>query len=339
MRFLQKGLAVLAIAALTGVGVVQAQHSEPDTVIVERGAQASSGEQRTPPPGVQRVRDRIAEIRGRRGATQPAEVVYVYPDGTPVPASELPPDAAAQALVQEREIDRQQGTLDRRAMSELMLQLDRRFDRITDRLDDFEDLYYNALRAALARGDQAFFFPEGRGVVTPDGERTLTPDLADDDVVAEFFPERQRITPPPRPGIRVQPQPRADLPPRVREVERALLETGLFRTVEIVFEFDRSDILDGSERTLDAVGDVLERYPDLVVEVAGHTDNIGSAEYNQGLSERRAESVRTYLLEHFDIASDRLIPRGYGLSQPIFSNETPTGRTLNRRVEFVLIEE
>jgi OmpA-OmpF porin, OOP family len=74
----------------------------------------------------------------------------------------------------------------------------------------------------------------------------------------------------------------------------------------------------------------------VVVEVAGHTDSIGTEEYNQGLSERRAESVRAYL-ESKGISATRLTARGYGELQPIASNDTEEGRAQNRRSEMIVL--
>jgi OOP family OmpA-OmpF porin len=85
---------------------------------------------------------------------------------------------------------------------------------------------------------------------------------------------------------------------------------------------------------LDQAVDTLKRYPNIRVEVAGHTDSIGSDAYNQKLSERRAKGVYDYLVEH-GIDRSRLDgPKGYGKSQPIDTNATAAGRQRNRRVEF-----
>ena len=87
--------------------------------------------------------------------------------------------------------------------------------------------------------------------------------------------------------------------------------------------------------TLDEATEVLRQYPDIRVEVAGHTDSIGSDQYNQGLSERRAKSVFDYLVGN-GIDSGRLNSRGYGESAPIADNATREGRQRNRRVELVV---
>ena len=123
----------------------------------------------------------------------------------------------------------------------------------------------------------------------------------------------------------------------VREVERQIVEAGLFRTSNVPFEFDRARIIDGADRTLDVVGDVLRRYPSLVVEVGGHTDAVGTDAYNRGLSLRRADAVRAYLAERWSIAPERLVAAGYGEARPLGTNANETGRALNRRVEFTVL--
>ena len=81
----------------------------------------------------------------------------------------------------------------------------------------------------------------------------------------------------------------------------------------------------------------LYKNPDVRVEVAGHTDDQGSAGYNQGLSERRAKTVRDYLIK-LGIAEERLTWRGYGEAEPIADNSTGDGREQNRRVVLRILE-
>jgi len=101
------------------------------------------------------------------------------------------------------------------------------------------------------------------------------------------------------------------------------------------FEFDKATLTTDSISILDQAVDVLTRYPTMKVEVAGHTDAVGTDAYNQGLSERRARVVYEYLGGH-GIAADRLSgPNGYGESRPIDSNQTSEGRARNRRTELV----
>ncbi len=83
---------------------------------------------------------------------------------------------------------------------------------------------------------------------------------------------------------------------------------------------------------LDEVASILEKNPEMEVEVQGHTDNTGSAKYNQWLSEKRAQKVKDYLVSK-GIDPSRLEAKGYGLTQPVASNATGEGRAQNRRVE------
>ena len=99
------------------------------------------------------------------------------------------------------------------------------------------------------------------------------------------------------------------------------------------YDFDKSTLRPDALAILGEATEILKRYPDLRVEVAGHTDSVGTAAYNQGLSERRAKAVYDYLTSN-GIDSSRLAgPVGYGLTRPIDTNETKEGRARNRRTE------
>jgi OOP family OmpA-OmpF porin len=90
---------------------------------------------------------------------------------------------------------------------------------------------------------------------------------------------------------------------------------------------------------LDEVGLALLQRPGIKFEIQGHTDAIGSMEYNQELSDRRADTVLTYLIENYpDLDPSLYSARGVGEDRPIATNETPEGRQENRRVEFREIE-
>ena len=104
----------------------------------------------------------------------------------------------------------------------------------------------------------------------------------------------------------------------------------------ITFATDSSDLSPAFFDVLNSVGKVLTEFDQTVVEVAGHTDSTGSDAYNQGLSERRASSVATYLRGQ-GIMTDRLITIGMGESRPIADNSTSAGRQANRRVEITLV--
>ncbi|ODP38684.1 OmpA family protein [Sphingomonas turrisvirgatae] len=104
----------------------------------------------------------------------------------------------------------------------------------------------------------------------------------------------------------------------------------------ITFATDSANVQPQFRPTLDQVADVLDRYNQTFVDVYGHTDSTGSAQYNQTLSERRAAAVADYLTSR-GVESARLATRGFGLTQPIASNDTPEGRAENRRVEIKVV--
>ena len=97
------------------------------------------------------------------------------------------------------------------------------------------------------------------------------------------------------------------------------------------------DILPESYETLDSIVDFMQKFPSMVVEISGHTDNRGKANSNIELSQNRAASIVNFLIEN-GIESERMQARGYGQEKAIDSNETETGRFNNRRVEFKILE-
>jgi outer membrane protein OmpA-like peptidoglycan-associated protein len=101
----------------------------------------------------------------------------------------------------------------------------------------------------------------------------------------------------------------------------------------IQFEFNKAVIKPESEAVLIEAYNSLHDHADIQVEISGHADAIGSVEANQLLSQRRAESVRQWMINK-GIVADRLVAVGYGKSHPIASNDTEEGRAQNRRIEF-----
>ena len=104
----------------------------------------------------------------------------------------------------------------------------------------------------------------------------------------------------------------------------------------INFKTGSAEILPGSFVLLDRAVKVLQDYPEVNLEISGHTDSRGKADYNRDLSQRRADSVKTYFVQR-GIASARLQAIGYGLTRPIADNKSSSGRATNRRTEFRLI--
>lgn len=103
----------------------------------------------------------------------------------------------------------------------------------------------------------------------------------------------------------------------------------------VTFATDSSDINANFYQVLDSVVLVLNEFEKTYIDITGHTDNTGAAEYNLRLSEARANSVARYL-EHHKVIPQRIITRGDGIENPVATNDTPEGRALNRRVELML---
>lgn len=104
------------------------------------------------------------------------------------------------------------------------------------------------------------------------------------------------------------------------------------------FEFDSATLTPDARAVLLGVSRGMISQPDLMVEIAGHTDSLGSDSYNQRLSERRAASVKSYLVAQ-GVAPTQLISRGYGEREPVAGNDTESGQAQNRRVEFRVLSK
>jgi OOP family OmpA-OmpF porin len=127
---------------------------------------------------------------------------------------------------------------------------------------------------------------------------------------------------------------------QVSDKETQLLETGMIRLQNVNFQTGKSRILRESEPVLNEVGNILARWPDLRIEIGGHTDSRGSAAKNKQLSRDRAEAVLEYLMYRFpELKPSQFTTVGYGASVPIASNATESGRAKNRRVEFKVLNK
>jgi outer membrane protein OmpA-like peptidoglycan-associated protein len=117
------------------------------------------------------------------------------------------------------------------------------------------------------------------------------------------------------------------------ELRRALVQGQVMSFANIYFDSGSATLKTESYPVLDGIADLLKANPAARVEIGGHTDSDGSESFNQDLSERRAESVRVYLVQR-GVASSMLSTRGYGETSPVASNSTPEGKAQNRRIEF-----
>jgi outer membrane protein OmpA-like peptidoglycan-associated protein len=107
----------------------------------------------------------------------------------------------------------------------------------------------------------------------------------------------------------------------------------------IEFKFDSAIMLPGAEIYLNQVLGILQQHPEVTkLKIQGHTSSEGGYDYNMRLSDSRARAVYQWLVDH-GIDGQRLVPHGYGLTQPLFPNDTEPHRQRNRRVQFRLMEQ
>ena len=110
-------------------------------------------------------------------------------------------------------------------------------------------------------------------------------------------------------------------------------------TLRVHFDFDKSDIRPPDKAELEKAVNFVKKYPGSKIRVDGHTDGKGTDEYNKGLSERRAEAVKEYLIKEAGVDRSRIKAVGHGKTKPIADNATEEGRAQNRRVEILILED
>ncbi|AGA86836.1 OmpA family protein [Stutzerimonas stutzeri] len=103
--------------------------------------------------------------------------------------------------------------------------------------------------------------------------------------------------------------------------------------LDVKFDFDKSRVREESYSDIKNLADFMQQYPQTSTTVEGHTDSVGTDQYNQRLSERRAEAVRNVLVNEYGVEGGRVNSVGYGESRPVADNSTEEGRQINRRVE------
>ena len=126
---------------------------------------------------------------------------------------------------------------------------------------------------------------------------------------------------------------------QLKELNARKTERGMVITLsDVLFSTNKADLQSGGLRNLQKLADYLKQFPQHKVLVEGYTDNTGSDSHNKDLSDRRANAVRTSLI-NMGISMDRISTRGYGAAFPVASNGTAASRQLNRRVEIILSDD
>ena len=118
---------------------------------------------------------------------------------------------------------------------------------------------------------------------------------------------------------------------QTRETARGLI----MNMSDVLFDFNKYTLKPDAREKLAKVSGILLAYPDLKIQVEGYTDNVGSDDYNQKLSEERASSVRDYLASQ-EVPANNITAQGYGKNDPVADNSSGEGRAQNRRVELVV---
>jgi outer membrane protein OmpA-like peptidoglycan-associated protein len=142
--------------------------------------------------------------------------------------------------------------------------------------------------------------------------------------------------PPPPPPPEPEPEPEPE-PPKPKRVE--VTAAAIVINEKILFEVDKAVIRPESFDLMNEITAVVLDNPRIKkISIEGHTDSDGSAKYNKKLSQRRADSVMSYLVEH-GVDAERLVAVGFGKDKPIVENDTPENKEKNRRVEFLIVEQ
>jgi OOP family OmpA-OmpF porin len=143
--------------------------------------------------------------------------------------------------------------------------------------------------------------------------------------------------PPPPPPAEEKPTPPPPPPPQESQAEKELVEHGRLRLENVYFATAKATLLPESEASLREAGEALEKYPDLKIRVEGHTDKRGGAAYNMRLSQARANTVRDWLVSHYNLRKENYSAKGYGFTRPENKGNTPEELARNRRVVLTVL--
>jgi OOP family OmpA-OmpF porin len=170
--------------------------------------------------------------------------------------------------------------------------------------------------------------PDGEVYKNAEGECWKSPDWTEADATMECDPELvPKPKPKPKPKPVAKPAPAPEPKPIVRDIRLG---------ADTHFVYDGTQLTAEGIRTIEELAGRLKNTQDLSIDIAGHTDSIGPETYNQGLSERRAATVKKEFVES-GISPDVITTRGYGESVPVASNATRKGRAKNRRVDITIL--
>jgi OOP family OmpA-OmpF porin len=186
-----------------------------------------------------------------------------------------------------------------------------------------------ALMQEVADAGQCGFMVTGDSISAPAGMAAFVEKV----FLGPKPPEPVKVAPPPPPPP--PPPPMEEMKKEAEaatEIEKGIIEKGR-ATLLVEFDFDKAVVKPKYYQEIEKLTNVMKKYTDLEIIVEGHTDSIGTKQYNEKLSQRRAEAIREVMVKKFGIDAARIQAKGYGLSKPIASNKTKEGRQQNRRVE------
>ncbi len=180
--------------------------------------------------------------------------------------------------------------------------------------------------------DKCFIQPD-IGQVGTQGSRSVSPS-SDTTYQLTCSGEGGEATSSARLGVTLPPPPKPA--PVVESAQKAAAAERFCNKPAVVavhFDTDKANIKPKYTEDLNKLGEFLKDFPSSKGEIAGHADNVGSDKYNLKLSQRRADSVKSFIEQNFSIAPERITTKGYGETKPIASNKTTAGKAQNRRIE------